>query len=114
MESGEGSQTLAQSVVGLLCAPDGVGGLQGMEVGKSRHGGYFLIDFGIILHGAAAKRIEAVVNTEVVAAVVGVVPYYRKLINLGQLGVLLSEQLLWQLAMSKLVLWQRVCLPTFL
>ncbi len=37
-------------------------GLQGMHAGKARQGRHLLVDAGVVLHGAGAQRIKAVVD----------------------------------------------------
>ena len=47
-----------------------------MKACKALEGSHFLIDLGIVLHGAGAKRIKACIHPEVHLGQVGVVAHY--------------------------------------
>ena len=92
VHAGDLTQQLPSGVQHLLTAFHGVLGSQGMHAGKAGQSGHFLVNAGIVLHGAGAQRVEAgvdAVNTlvqlSVVAAEVG-------LTDLGQLGCFGTNQ----------------------
>ena len=53
---------LLRQGVGLQAALDSLLGLEGVDLSKAGQGGHILVDFGIILHGAGAQRVEPVVD----------------------------------------------------
>ena len=104
-------QCALQPVVGFERPLAGVCRLQRVQVGKLRHGRHFLVDGRVVLHRAAAQRVEAVVHAEVVLAVVGVVAHYGHLVALRQHGVFLASHFGRHFVACKLVLRQRVGAP---
>ena len=90
LQTRKGGQTLLQVVVHGQRTLTGAVGLQGVQVAETGHVGGLLVDHGVVLHRAAAQRIESVVHTEVVAAVVGVVAYHGHLVTLGQGSIVLA------------------------
>ena len=94
-----------------------LGGLQGVQTSEGLHGGYFLVDDGVVLHRAGTERIEPVVDTEVVVTEVRVVTNNGQLVALRQTGSLLAAQCLGQFSggmCTVVVLRQRVASATFL
>ena len=103
----DGRQRPLQVVVDGQCALTCVQGLRRMYFCKLLPGGHFLVDVGVVLHCAAAKWVEAVVYSEVVAAHVGVVAHYGKLVAFGQVGVFLALHVRRQLVVAVCVFRQR-------
>ena len=62
---------------------------------ESGHVSYFLIDLGVIFHGAAAQRIETGVNTEIHLGKIGVVADNIHLAYLRQRRSLSPKQACW-------------------
>ena len=69
-----------------------LGRLQGMKACEGSQDSQFLVDDGVVLHSARPQGIEAVVDTEVVVAQIGIVAYHRQFVTFGQLGLLLAQQ----------------------
>ena len=83
----QGAERLLQAAIDAERTLHGGGRLQRMERGEGGQGCYLLVDDGVVFHRAAAKRVEAVVDAEVVGTVVGVVSDDGELVTLGQLGI---------------------------
>ena len=80
-------QCLLHVVVSLKRALACLCRLKRVERGESRHCGSLFIDYRIVFHCAAAQRIESVVHTEIVFAVVCVMPHHCELVALRNLRV---------------------------
>ena len=106
-QAGDGRQRPLQVVVDGQYALTGVRGLRRMGGCKFLPCGHFLIDVGVVLHCAATKWVEAVVHSEVVAAHVGVVAHYGKLVAFGQVGIFLALHVRRQLVAAVCVFRQR-------
>ena len=112
-ETGNFRESLTQSVVHLDSSLHRLNGLQRMQMCESRHCGNLLVDGRVILHGAAAERIESVVYAEVVTAVVSVMAHHGHLVTLRQFGVILATHFLRNIIFSEAVLGQRIALASW-
>jgi hypothetical protein len=90
--TGEAGESLLQVVVEFESALSGSGILEGMQAGKCRHSSDLLIDLRVILHGAAAQRIESGVDAEVLVREQSIVSHHVEFANLGEVGRLFAEQ----------------------
>ena len=106
-QAGDDRQRLLEVVVHGQRALTCVQGLRRMSFCKLLPGGHFLVDVGVVLHCAATKWVEAVVHSEVVAAHVGVVAHYGKLVAFGQVGIFLALHVRRQLVAAVCVFRQR-------
>ena len=86
-------ESLLEIVVQFQGALCGGGILKRMQGGKTRHGGNLLVDLGIILHRAAAERIETGVDTEILLRQVGVMSHHIQLAHLGKFRGLTAEKI---------------------
>ena len=86
LHAGDGGESLVHLVVDLERTLHRRLVLQGVEPLEGGHGGYLLIDLGVVLHRAAAQRVEAGVNSEVHLGEVGVVARHVDLADLGKAG----------------------------
>ena len=79
-----------QQVGGLIhhfqAALDGFFGLQGVDTGEARQSRQFLMDAGVILHGAGAQGVEAVIDAVGLLGQFGVMALHVDFRQLGQLG----------------------------
>ena len=105
---------MAQSVVDGCGALYGVGRLQRVKIGEARHIGHLFINLGIILHGAAAKRVEAIFYAKVVAAMIGVVANHGELVDLRQFSLVGTAESCRNIIMLETVLRKRISTSSFL
>ena len=114
VETGEGRETMAQGVVDGCGALYGVGRLQRVEIGEAWHISHFFVDLWVVLHGAAAKWVEAIVDTKVVAAMIGVVANYCELVDFGQFCLVGTTERCRNIIMLETVLRKRISTSSFL
>ena len=86
-------QHLLQIVVQLKSTLCRLCRLQRMQTCKLRKHAQLLVDFGVILHGAAAQGIEAGVYTEILVADVGKVAHCVEFAHFGQIESLFALQI---------------------
>ena len=80
--------------------------LQWVNIGKVRKSRNFFVEFGIVLHRAAAQWVKAVVYAEVVAAVVGVMPHHGHFVAFGKLRIAAPFQFVGYWMFPERVVWQ--------
>ena len=107
-QSGNLRKSLSKSIINFQCAFHCFSRLQRMQMCELWHCSYFLIYSRIVFHCATAQRIEAIVNTEVVATMICIMANHCHFITLRQLSIFLATQFLWHCILSELVLWQRI------
>ena len=112
-QSGNLRQCPLQSVVHLEGSPACLRRLQRVQVGEAGHGRHLFVDARVVFHCAAAERIEPVVHSEVVFAMVGIMAHNRELVAFGQLGVVAAANVGGHLVVAKLVVRQRIAPSPF-
>ena len=80
----EVGESLLEVVVYLKRTLNSLGVLQGVNLVELGHGGDFLVDFRVVLHGTAAEGVETGVNAEVLGRQIGIVTHHVEFAHLGE------------------------------
>ena len=112
----EGAKHLTHAAVKLQGSLAGFFRLQRVQSYEGRMCRHLFVDNGVVLHSTAAQRIEAVIHSEVVLAVVSIVTHHRQFVALGKFRRFAAQQCRGQLfrRVSVVIRRQRIAATPFL